>query len=270
MKLSKEWIEMIPGYWEYKKDAWLGHPIESNKFLLVSWRMSGSEFCKELIRENYPETTPLNNWAKSHIILDDVISDNLINNANTKVFMVITDPREVTMNLAHFDNGIHGYEHDYTSGARANFDSVKFLNEVADKQIELIDYYTKKFGNNCIVLRYEDAFHYQDIFHKKVSNLLGVEPLSIDDVRKYKRSIYKNVGDFNHFFKDETLAEHYNTYNWFYKKWNYPIEGLPVLKIDWNINHTDVTGRQKTEKYIEMLKRNGIVHSNRTNNLNEF
>ena len=52
MKLSKEWIEMIPGYWEYKKDAWLGHPIESNKFLLVSWRMSGSEFCKELIREN--------------------------------------------------------------------------------------------------------------------------------------------------------------------------------------------------------------------------
>ena len=72
MKLSKEWIEMIPGYWEYKKDAWLGQPIESNKFLLVSWRMSGSEFCKELIRENYPETTPLNNWAKSHIILDDI------------------------------------------------------------------------------------------------------------------------------------------------------------------------------------------------------
>jgi len=45
---------------------------------------------------------------------------------------------------------------------------------------------------------------------------------------------------------------------------------LPVLKIDWNINHTDVTGRQKTEKYIEMLKRNGIVHSNRTKNLDEF
>ena len=41
---------MIPGYWEYKKDAWLGQPIESNKFLLVSWRMSGSEFCKELIK----------------------------------------------------------------------------------------------------------------------------------------------------------------------------------------------------------------------------
>lgn len=270
MKLSKEWSEVIPDYWEYKKDTWLGTPIESNKFLLVSWRMSGSEFCKELIRENYPETTLLTQWAKSHTVLDNQISDDLINNAKTKVFMIITDPREVTMNLAHFDNGIHGYEHDYTSGTRAAYDSVKFLNEVANKQIKLIDYYTKKFGKNCIVLRYEDAFHYQDDFHEKVSNFLGIDPLGIDDVRKYKWSIYKNVGEFFNFFKNETLDEHYISYKWFYDKWNYPIGGLANKKYNWNMNHPDVTGRQKTENYVDMLKRNGISQSNRTNHLDEF
>ena len=71
---TKGWVEVHPGYLQYGLDTWVGSPIELNKFLLVSWRMGGSEFCKELIRENYPETTPINHWAKSHIILDDELS----------------------------------------------------------------------------------------------------------------------------------------------------------------------------------------------------
>jgi len=269
--LPTEWNLIFPGYWSNNTmDAWIGQPIESNKFLLVSWRMSGSEFCKELIRENYPETTPVNYWAKSHIILDDKVTRNLIDIADTKVFVVITDPREVAMNLVYFDNGRHGLESDYEIGTLTNHDSVQFLNEVADKQIDLINHYNKVFGDNCIVLRYEDAFHYQDKFLDRVSNFLGSEPLKIDDVRKYKWSIYKNVGDFNNFFDEDVLIEHYNEYRWFYEKWGYPNQGLQLLKYNWHVGHPDVSNRQLTEDYKEMLKRNGVQPSDRTRDINEF
>ena len=49
MKLPKQFIQTSPGFWEYEMHAWLREPISLNKFLLVSWRMSGSEFCKEVI-----------------------------------------------------------------------------------------------------------------------------------------------------------------------------------------------------------------------------
>jgi hypothetical protein len=270
ISLPMGWTEISPGYWaSNSNNAWVGQPIESNKFLLVSWRMAGSEFCKELIRENYPETTPVNYWAKSHIIMGNKVTSDLIANANTKVFMIISDPREIAMNLVNFDGGVHLHNHDYPSGI-LNTNSVEFLNEVADKQIDLVNHYTKKFGDNCIVLRYEDAFHYQTQFHDMVSNFLKTHPLKIDDVRKYKWSIYKNVGDFHHFFPDYVLDEHYNEYKWFYEKWDYPIEGIQLLKYNWHAKHPDVSKRQLTEDYTEMLKRNGIIHSNRTKNLDEF
>jgi|TARA_B110000858_G_scaffold187282_1_gene231392 hypothetical protein len=265
---TKGWIEVHPGYLQYGLDAWVGSPIELNKFLLVSWRMGGSEFCKELIRENYPETTPINHWAKSHIILDDELSCDLNDNVKTKVFVTISDPRDVAMNLFHFDNGFHLHDSDYkidrNNGLHPN--STKFLNEVANKQIELIDYYTKTFGDNCIVLRYEDAFFYQEQFHDMVSNFLGYPPLGIDDIRKYKLSIYKNVGEMSKFFDKDVMDAHYNEYQWFYEKWNYPPTGLHHSKYDWKTNNS----RQKTEDYNKMLERNGMSHSDRTNHLYEF
>jgi hypothetical protein len=266
-KLPNGWHEISPGYWEYaSSNAWVGLPIETNKFLLVSWRMSGSEFCKELIRENYPETSDINDWAKSHIIMGNAVTSGLV---DTKVFVIITDPREVAMNLLHFDGGFHLHNHDYPDGI-LNTNSVSFLNNVADKQIELINHYKKEFGDNCIVLRYEDAFHHQSKFHDIVSNFLGLEPLRIDDVRKYKWSIYKNVGDFNRFFDKQVLDTHYNEYVGFYNKWEYPVDGLQTLKYDWHLRNPAVFKRQKTEDYKEMLNRNGVTTSNRTKFINEF
>ena len=269
-KLPNGWQEISPGYWEYPtSNAWVSLPIETNKFLLVSWRMSGSEFCKELIRENYPETSNINHWAKSHIIIGNTVTRDLIEYADTKVFVIITDPREVAMNLVHFDGGIHLQNHDYPSGIIHN-NSVNFLNEIADKQIDLINHYKETFGDNCIVLRYEDAFHYQRKFLGNVTKFLGLDPLWIDDVRKYKRSIYKNVGEFYRFFDKEVLDTHYNEYREFYEKWEYPIDGLQILKYNWHAKNQDVSKRQKTEDYKEMLNRNGVSTSNRTRHLNEF
>ena len=268
------WTEEIPKYWTdpSKINAWVCEPIESNKFLLVSWRMTGSEFCKELIRENYPETVNINHWSKSHIIIGKKLTQQLIDNANTKVFMIISDPRDVASNLVSFENGFglhyHGH-HDYTHGT-SDSNSVTFLNEVADKQIELVNHYTKRFGDNCIVLRYEDAFQNKDKFHNQVSKFIGYEPLGIDDVRKYKWSIYKNVGLFRNHFDSDVLTKHYNEYKWFYDKWEYPIEGMNDLRYGWHRFNDKVNGRQLTEDYKQMLKRNGVSESDRTNNIDEF
>ena len=227
----------------YKKDEmnlWIRTPIESNKFFIVSWRMAGSEFCKELIRENYPQTQNINHGGKSHTTLDSKCVDDLLN-VGTKVFVAITDPREVAMNLLYFDNGLHLHDSDYKNatckvdkqlGIQPNF--IELLNDVADKQIELIDTYKKQFGDNCIVLRYEDALHYQDKFHNKVSKFLGTIPKGVDGVTKYKWSIYKNVGNFHQFFDRKNLLEHYNQYKSFYEKWDYGFGGLQELKYRWH------------------------------------
>ena len=56
----------------YKKDEmnlWIRTPLNLTNFI-VGWRMAGSEFCKELIRENYPQTQNINHWGKSHFTLD--------------------------------------------------------------------------------------------------------------------------------------------------------------------------------------------------------
>jgi len=245
----EDWEEIIDGYWEYDSSAWIWKPIDTNKFLLVSWRMAGSEFAKELIRENFPETTPNSCWAKSHIILDKELTKKLID-AGTKVFVIISDPRDITLNLNFFDNGMHISEYDYEMWRYNNITGDKlFFNEVAEKQIALINHYKECFGDNCIVLRYEDSLHYQKEFLNKVSNLLGTTPLGIDGAAKYKRSIYKNVGDFNRFFTKEALDGHYNEYKKYYEEWNYPFEGLVnQLKYDWFYKPMDSMGLAKVKE----------------------
>jgi hypothetical protein len=156
----------------------------------------------------------------------------LIDNANTKVFVAITDPREVAMNLVYFDNGLHLHSSDYQSDNYIvnSTNTTQFFKEVADKQINLIHHYKKVFGDNCAIIRYEDALWYQDNFHDKVSKLIGEEPLRIDGGEKYRWSIYKNVGDFNQFFDKDVLDKHYDEYKWFYEQWGYPKEGLQLKK----------------------------------------
>ena len=44
MKLPNGYNETSENYCTYRTDVGIREPIESNKFLLVSWRMAGSEF----------------------------------------------------------------------------------------------------------------------------------------------------------------------------------------------------------------------------------
>ena len=230
--LKYGFYEIEKGLWEKGMESWIRKPFKYNKFLLISWRMSGSEFCKELIRENYPEISTLNYWGKSHSTLDQEIVEEL-KKSNTKVFMVITDPREVATNLTNFDNQFHLHEHDYTEHTFQNTHSSDFLNETADKQIELINFYQKNFGDNCIVLRYEDAVFNANKFLSQTSKFLNLKPLNIDGAQKYKWSMYKNVGWFGRFFSKEELLKHYNERLSFYKQWRYPEEGLQEKRYNW-------------------------------------
>jgi len=229
--------EISPGLLEHGIDAWVKTPLNLNKYLLVSWRMSGSEFCKEVLRENFSELSSLQFWAKSHILLNDKFCHDLNNIVNTKVFVIITDPREVACNLVFFDNGFHFQSSEYKS---TNKLSSSFLGDVTDKQIELIKHYKNIFKDNCIVLRYEDAVFNQQDFLNSSSTFLNQQPLFVDNVKKYKWSAYKNVGGFHHFYDQKAIDSHYENYQDFFKEYNYPKEGLQYLKYTWDESN-DIT-----------------------------
>lgn len=225
-----------PGFWEKGMESWIRKPFKYNKFFLVSWRMSGSEFCKELIRENYPKISKLNYWGKSHTVLDNDIANHLVE-ANTKVFVIITDPREVALNILKYDNGLHFHKYDYSKQSQSNPYSPEFLNEITEKQIELINFYQKHFKGNCIILKYEDAVHNVDKFLNQTSKFLDLKPLNIDGAQKYKWSMYKSIGWFGRFFDKKDLSKHYNKYLSFYNQWGYPEEGLQGEKYSWPKNN---------------------------------
>lgn len=239
-------------------NAYIRKDLKLNKYLLVSWRMSGSEFSKELIRENFPELALNEHWAKAHIALDREILELLKKEANTKVYVIITDPREVAMNIGFFENGLHFSNFDYKPANSKNFTySSEFLNQVAQKQIDLIRYYKEEFADDCIVLRYEDAVFNQTKFLKQVCDFTGYTSLNVDDARKYKWSIHKNVGDFHNFFSQGNLTRHYLGYKKFYKEYNYPKESIQHLKYKWH--GTSAVDRKETNNYREMLIRNGVT-----------
>lgn len=236
MNSKFNWKEISPTCIELEgARAWLKKPLNDNHFLLVSWRMSGSEFTKSFIYENYNTIADDNVWGKAHAVLDIFTAEALIN-AGTKVIVVITDPREVAANLLFFDNGLHHYNLDYKTNKNKSTNSVDFLNEVASKQIQLINYYTNTFKDNCIVVRYEDTLFFQDGFHSKISKFLNLVPLNIDGASKYRNSMYKNVGHFKWFFPNSIIKKHYNKYKDFYEKWNYPYDGLAQLKYKWCVD----------------------------------
>ena len=257
MSKLNEFEETTPNVLADGWNAYIRKDLKLNKYLLVSWRMSGSEFSKELIRENFPELTPNEHWAKTHIVLNADIVAALKKEADTKVFVIITDPREVAMNIGFYENGLHLADFDYQLDSKQNVNTSEFLNQVAQKQIDLIRFYKKHFGNSCIVLRYEDAVFNQRIFLEQVSKFTKLKPLGVDNARKYKRSIHKNVGDFHNFFSHGPLTRHYLGYKKFYKEYKYPEESLQNLKYDWHgASSLDLKNKSS---YQQMLKENGVI-----------
>lgn len=259
-----DWQELTPGLWKEGSTLWLRKPKEANKYILAGWRMVGAEVCKELIRENFPETANLNHWSKTHAKIEPAALDEFIDTDQTKVFLIISDPREVALNSRYFDNGLHIEQEDYDDIAE-----VAFLNSIVDKQVELIKSYKSQFGNNCIVLKSEDAIYNQDKFLGSVSKFLNLEPLGVDDSRKYKWSIHKNIGNFHSFFKESVLREHFTKCKSFYDEWGYDYGGYAWLKYHWHTQYNTLE-RNIKEDYNEMLKRNGVQPSDRTKNINEF
>lgn len=217
--------------------AWISKPVKDNKYLLVSWRMSGSEFCRAAIYENFEKIDRGPNWSKSHSILDKKTT-NILKKAGTKVVVVITDPREVATNILHFDNGNHHYPFDFPTLDYNNPDLRKFLDLNVEKQIELIDFYRKEFKENCLVVRYEDALYYPEYFQDRVAEFVNEEPLRVDGVEKYKKSMYKNCGYFHRFFPLDDIKGNYEAYRHFYDEWYYPLYGLTGLKYLWCIEGT--------------------------------
>ena len=234
--------------WVRGKDIALWEPIKTNKYILASWYLGGSVFVREFLRENFPMVANIRNWGKTHVPLDDEIVQDL-KRIGAKVVVVITDPREIGMNLLHFDNGKH-YNPDHYNGAEPG--SVEFFDQIVDKQFGLIDFYNRNFKTDSAVIRYEDALYDQKPLLEQLFGFFGGEqpPLHVDDARKYKWSCYKAPGDFWQFFDHDVLREHYRRNIHFYKLFNY----LPLGHVQWRYgNHF-----QHSENYKDMLKRNGV------------
>jgi hypothetical protein len=98
-------------------------------------------------------------------------------------------------------------------------------------------------------LRYEDAYFYPEYFLNQVGDFLNLKPLYIDDVRKYKHTIHKEIGIFEDYYDDFILKKHYNLHFDFYNKWRYPVTGYTQRF------YVENGGLEKLD-YFETLTRN--------------
>jgi hypothetical protein len=201
----------------YEQDFWLFKPIEKTEFLLVSWRMSGSEFIRELIRENFPSTNNIRKWGKSHTILPNNYK-RIFKKTQTKIIFTIADPRDVAAHIKTYENGIHFHTGD-------NFTDIEnetlFLYENLKKIANLLSYYYNTFKDNIIILKYEDAINDRNKFLRRVSNFLKEKPLNVDNKQKYDSPIHKPIGIYHKHFKVNSINFHTKQNEIFYKKWKY-------------------------------------------------
>ena len=226
-------------------------PIENNKIALVSWRLCGSEFVKECIKENFPEYCKDSIWCKAHGILpEDVKKEFLLN--NTKIVVVMMDPRDAAANIQYYNNGQFYNKEEYNILDDEESEDKKFLDAVAEKQIDLLNYYQQEFGENCIAVRYEDACYHQDKLLSELSNFFHLPSLNIDDTAKYKSCIYKKIGDFGLYYSEDDLDQHLHCYEDFYISFNYN-DSKHKKQINYEMSQFNKIN------YLDFLKRNRIT-----------
>ena len=228
-------------------------PIENNKIALVSWRLCGSEFVKECIRENFPEYCKQTIWCKAHGILPEDVTKKFQENG-TKIIVVIMDPRDAAANILHYNNGMFFDKEEYDLEESDNYNTKDFLDAVAEKQMEFIHFYQEKFGENCFIARYEDACYKQSNLLSHLSNFFRLPSLGIDDTQKYKSCIHKNIGDFGLYFSKEDLEEHEYNYDTFYLRYGY--NNLDYKK---DINYDMFIPISTKLNYLDFLKRNHMI-----------
>jgi hypothetical protein len=220
------------------------------KYILVSWLHSGSCFSRELIRENFPECVDINLWGKTHWEL----SEETINvYRKAKIFFILSDPRDTATRVGFIENGYAGgsFINEFSDYAFSNRNSYEYLNENFIKISNLLDFYQHTFGDQCIVLKYEDAYFNPEYFLNKVGEFLKLKALYIDDIRKYKHSIHKEIGIFNDYYNEYIINQHYNLNHYFYNRWEYPLDGY---KQRFYIED----GGLEILNYFELLKRNYV------------
>lgn len=227
------------------------------KYLLVAGQYSGSNISHHLIRHNFPECVDNNLWYKTHFNIEDDRYKEVANNPNLKIIFILSDPRDTATRLAYLENGWCypvDCEEDYKY-------TVSYLDDVYYYITNLLRYYIKNFNDQLIVLKYEDAVYNTKNFLDRVGAFLNLKPLYIDDVKKYKHSIYKEVGSFRFYYPNAIIEEHYNRFIQFYERFNYQIHGhldrypgadLSKDYVDFN------THQYPAENYTVFLERNNV------------
>jgi hypothetical protein len=172
---------------------------------------------------------------------------------NAKIFFILSDPRDTAARVGFIENGTpaNGFFYIYTPYANENRNSLEFLEENFNKTIELLNYYQDNYGDQCLVLKYEDAYFNQRYFLNTVGNFLKLKPLYIDDIRKYKHSIHKEIGIYDFYYTDDIINDHYNRHSDFYNQWNYPLEG-------YNKRYYHVDGQLEPLNYEQLLIKNNV------------
>jgi hypothetical protein len=249
---SKE--ELFKHRWDYNDniihyDDGLNITEKSN-YILVSWLHSGSCFSRELIRENFPECVNLDLWGKTHWKLTDLTLEKY---KDCKIFFILSDPRDVAVRVGFIENGqpVNGFKNEFSLEAVNNRYSIEFLEENFNKISELLKFYQNNFGENCLVLKYEDAYLNPLNFVEKVGEFLNLKPLYIDDLRKYKHSIHKEIGIFNFYYSNEIINTHMSLHHEFYRFWKIPYEGYFDR---YYVNN----GGLEELNYVNLLKKNSI------------
>lgn len=221
----------------------------SSKIILASWIMSGSNFTKNLVRENFPEYADPYIWAKTHTMLHTRSLQKL---RNCKVLFVIADPRDAAAHIAFRDGGRYLSRLDFSSNSLRTLNSVSFLNENIRKVNEMISFYKSVYDNDCIFVKYEDAYLNTEKFLLQMKNFFKLNSLDIDDIAKYKHSIHRDIGIFDFYFDSKVLNDHYKINKAFYDKWEYPKAGY---KERYALNNE---GGMPFDDYFDILRRNGI------------
>lgn len=199
------------------------YEVEKTDFFLAGWRLSGTEFIRESIRENFPSTSEITKWGKSHCVLPEKYYEPLLKR-QTKVIFCLADPRDVATHILTWRQGQHIHTQDeWEFHSHDPSNNVRFLNDNLRKITEMLEFFSGTFGENMLTLRYEDAVNDRPHFLRQVSDFLGEDPLNVDNEEKYlpEVSIYKPIGIYSSKFSPKDVDEHLRENIGFYRKWKY-------------------------------------------------
>lgn len=208
------------------------------KHIIVSWKHQGSVFCRDSIRENFPELVSHNYFYKTHETYEQTKKKTDLSKIN-QIFFILSDPRNSAINL-NFYKQYGDFSKEYEIAP-------KFVNRVTEQTINLLNNWETKTKIN--IIKFEDMIYKHDETIKEIGEILNLEPLYIDDHEKYKKETYRVMNKFDSFYDVRTLGLNYRKYKNFYERFGYKEKGLNIAEPFGN------------SKFENLLKRNHIYSS---------